>query len=69
MSGQSKFSTTSSTNANQVIGGCRGGVSGTCPPFWVRCGVKNDMKSQQKKGHFGEALFLTTSHLVVLVMI
>ena len=62
-----------------------GDISGTCrPPFgrpknlpcldW-KCSEnrKNDTKSppkkEEKKGLFGEALFLTTSHLVVLVII
>ena len=30
---------------------------------------KNDMKSKKKKSLFGEALFLTTSHVVVLLIL
>ena len=59
-----------------------GDISGTCPsPFgcpkklpgldW-KCSEngKNDMKSKKKKkGLFGKHYFLTTSHLVVLVII
>ena len=54
-----------------------GDISGTCPPPfgrpknlpWTGNALKTGKmtRNQKKKGLFGEARFLTTSHLVVLV--